>query len=343
MMEEKKSVEALVVRIEGRELAVLNSKNLSADRRSRDALLNGVRRSGQFSEFVVVEKFDSVSQELIAIDIERGTALQTDLHFDLAAAALAKIVFRGAAASGISSYFLHRPSGVQAQVVHHPSKRGPDALAPRLLGENFEVTLLRQGQANVANVALSHLDIRHAYLDSPSVKISLPEHGSITVSLLAASKCVYTEPGKAVVVALRADSLLGYKKKASLDISSMTQQTLIALVKHIAACLHIAQAAIKILLIWPSSDADFMAAQWLNEGPSAFLQRTLSASAFVALAELANSPGTVVQGIARVLPGVPTRIAHQSGTVEVMASSYGVTRAVRALPVSLGELFSHSI
>jgi hypothetical protein len=340
MMEEKKSVEALVVRIEGRELAVLSSKNLSADRRSRDALLNGVRRSGQFSEFVVVEKFDSVSQELIAIDIEQGTPLPTDLHFDLAAAALAKIIFRGAAASGSSSYFLHRPSGVQAQVVHHPSKRGPDALAPRLLGESFEVTLLRQG---LANLALNHLDIRHAYLDSPTIKVNLPEHGSITVSLLAASACVYTEPGKAIIVALRADSLAGYKKKASLDISSSAQQTLIALAKHIAACLHIAQAAIQILLIWPSTEADFLAAQWLNEGLGSSIQRTLSASAFVALAELANLPGTVVQGIARVLPGVPTRIAHQAGNVEVMASSIGVTRAVRALPVSLGELFSHSI
>jgi hypothetical protein len=355
---EEQTVEALIVRIEEQEIAVLSAKSLPSDRRSRDALLDGVKRCGQFEQFVVVEKFDGVSQELIAVDLEAGRQIRSteksdsssglfsdflsDVHFDLAAAALAKLVSRGNIAVGSTWHFLHRTSGIQAQVVHHAAKQRVDSLGLRSAGESFAVTLLRQPRPSQGN-QLSDLEIRHAYLDAPSVKVSLPEHGVMTVSVFSASHCVYAEPGKTVIVALRADTLAGSKKKGAFELGAIAQQKLVALIKHVAACLHIAQSAVQTLLIWPSQEADFYAAQWSNERAPASLHKLLSASALVALAELVNVPGSVVQGMARVLPGVPTRIAHSAGVVEIMATANGVTRAVRALPVCQGKLFSHSI
>jgi hypothetical protein len=336
---EQTFVEALTVLIENQLFAVLNAKQLPADRRVKQALFNGVRLSGQFSQFVVVEKFDAVSDELIAVDIEKalpesmdasGGFITGDLTLELAAAALGRLQFRGGGAPSVVSNFLHRLSGVQAQV--HSQKGNAFA---------FDVTLLR---AESAQTGLRDLELRHAYLDSATVKISLAEEMPIHASLLAAHNAVYSEAGKSVVVALRADALSGSKKKPqSPELSGATLQVLVSLVKHIGASLHIAQSAVQVLLIWPSSDADFKAAEWVNDAASPVLKTTISAGGLVALAELAALPGSVVQAIARVLPGVPTRIAHAGGIVEMMATSTGVTRVVRVLPVAQGKLFSHSI
>jgi hypothetical protein len=333
-------VEALTVLIENQLIAVLNAKQLPSDRRAKQALLNGVRLSGQFSEFVVVEKFDAVNDELIAVDIEKAApesidasgwlAASSDLTLELAAAALGRLQFRGGGAPAVKSNFLHRTSGVQALVQSH--KGNPSSV---------EVTLLR---AESSRTSLRDLELRHSYLDAATVKISLPDFPAIHASLLAAHSTVYSEAGKSVVLALKADALSGAKKKSqSHELSSTTQQALISLVKHIGASLHIAQSAVQVLLIWPSAEADFKAAEWVNDAATPLLKTTVSAGGLVALAELAALPGSVVQAIARVLPGVPTRIAHASGVVEIMATSDGVTRAVRALPVGQGKLFSHSI
>jgi hypothetical protein len=336
---EKNFVEALTVLVENRHVAVLNAKQLPSERRAKQALLNGVRLSGQFSEFVVVEKFDAVNDELIAVDIEKASpessvagewlATTGDLTLELAAAALGRFLFRGGGASAVTTNFLHRPSGVKAQVQNH--KGSPTS---------FDVTLMR---AESSRTSLRDLELRHSYLDSATVTVSLADTTPIQVSLLTAHTTVYSEPGKAVVLALRADGLSGSKKKSpSYELNSATQQVLMALAKHIGASLHIAQSSIQVLLIWPSAEADFKAAEWVNDAATPGLKTTVSAGGLVALAELASMPGSVVQAIARVLPGVPTRIAHASGVVEMMASSAGVTRAVRVLPVGQGKLFSHS-
>jgi hypothetical protein len=335
-----KFVEALTVRIENQLVAVLNAKQLPSDRRAKQALLDGVRLSGQFREFVVVEKFDAVNDELIAVDIEKAPlqsidedgrpANSGDLTLELAAAAFGRLQFRSGGASALASNFLHRTSGVKAQVLNHKGN-----------STSFEVTLLR---AESSQTSLRHLELRHSYLDSATAKISLVDSTPIQASLLAAHTTVYSEAGKSVVLALRADALSGAKKKSQLqELNSASQQALVALVKHVGASLHIAQSAVQVLLIWPSAEADFKASEWVNDAAAPLLKTTVSAGGLIALAELAALPGSIVQAIARVLPGVPTRIAHAGGVVEMMATGAGVTRAVRVLPVGQGKLFSHSI
>jgi hypothetical protein len=337
---EKNFIEALTVLIDDQLFAVLNAKQLPSDRRAKQALLNGVRLSRQFTQFVVVEKFDSVNDELIAVDIDRASSVDTgsgsepttDLTFELTAAALGKLHHRSSLAlAPLATFnFLHHPSGVQAQV--HTHAGSPTAL---------DVTLLR---VESSRTSLRNLELKHSYLDSATVKIALMDATSVQASLLAAHKTVYSEMGKSVVVALRADALSGSKKKNQThDLNSAAQQVLTALVKHIAASLHIAQSAVQVLLIWPSVEADFKAAEWLNDTSTTMLKSTVSAGGLIALAELAALPGSIVQAIARVLPGVPTRIAHAGGIVEIMATAAGVTRAVKAIPVAQGKLFSHSI
>jgi hypothetical protein len=336
---EQNFVEALTVRIENQLIAVLNAKQLPSDRRAKQALLNGVGLSGQFAEFVIVEKFDAVSDELIAVDIEKATlaiadldSLKTngsDLTFELAAAAMGKLQLKGGSKAVAICNFLHRPSGLQALVQNHAGT--PYA---------FEVTLLRMESERTS---LRDLELKHAYLESATVKISTPEGPTVQASLLAAYEAVYSESGKSVVVALRGDSLSGSKKRTpSQELNAAAQQALNSLVKHIAASLHIAQATVQVLLIWPSQEADFRAAEWVFDSNQSMLKTNVSAGGLVALAELASAPGSVAQGIARVLPGVPTRIAHAGGIVEIMATTTGVTRTVRVLPVGQGKLFSHS-
>jgi hypothetical protein len=330
---EQKFVDALTVLVENQLIAVLDAKQLPSDRRARQALLNGVRLSGQFNKFVVVEKFDAVNDELIAVDIDKppleSITDTADLTLELAAAAFGRVQFRGGGSS-VTCNFLHRASGVLAQV---QNLKG----SPHL----FEITLLR---TESSRTSLRDLELRHSYLDLATVKILLTDATPVHVSLLAAHTSVYSELGKSVVLALRADSLSGAKKKSqSLELTSATQQALVALVKHIGASLHIAQSAVQVLLIWPSLEADFKAAEWINDTAVPSLNSTVSAGGLIALAELAALPGSVVQAIARVLPGVPTRIAHASGVVEIMATSAGVTRALRVLPIGQGKLFSHSI
>jgi hypothetical protein len=337
---EQKFVEALTVRIEDQLIAVLSTKQLPAERKLRQALLNGVGRSGQFDRFVVVEKFDAVNEELIAVDIEKTTleiaandsagSASSDLTIELAAAAMGKLQFKGGGNSVATCNFLHRPSGLQAFVQNHIGT--PYA---------FEVTLLRKESARTS---LRELELKHAYLESTAVKVALVDAPAFLVSLIAAHSTVYSETGKSVVVALRGDALSSSKRKSqSHELSAAALQTLVALVKHVAASLHIAQASVQVLLIWPSQDADFKAAEWANDCLQPTLKTTVSAGGLVALAELAGLPGSVVQGVARVLPGVPTRVAHAGGIVEMMASSTGITRTVRVLPVAQGKLFSHSI
>jgi hypothetical protein len=337
---EQNFVEALTVLIEDRLFAVLNAKQLPSDRRAKQALLNGVRLSGQFSEFVVVEKFDAVNDELIAVDIEKVTLATADLDsvkadsgdltFELAAAAMGKLQFKGGTKPIAICNFLHRPSGLNALVQNHAGT--PHA---------FEVTLLRQESSRAG---LRDLELKHSYLDSATVKISIADAPQVQASLLAAHEAVYSENGKSVVVALRGDALSVSKKKStSQELNSAAQQAINVLVKHVAACLHIAQATVQVLLIWPSQEADFRAAEWVFDSNQSALKTNVSAGGLVALAELASLPGSVVQGIARVLPGVPTRISHTGGIVEIMSTTTGVTRTVRVLPVGLGKLFSHSI
>jgi hypothetical protein len=337
---EQNFVEALTVLIENRLIAVLSAKQLPLDRKARQALLNGVCLSGQFSKFVVVEKFDAVNDELIAVDIEKATIANSDLAsqkldnsdvtFELAAAAMGKLQFKGGSKPIAICNFLHRPSGLQALVQNHAGT--PHA---------FEVTLLR---LESSRTSLRDLELKHAYLDAPTVKISTSDAPPVQASLLAAHGAVYSENGKSVIVALRGDELSGSKKKSSSqELNSAAQQAINALVKHIAACLHIAQATVQVLLIWPSTEADFRAAEWGYDSNQSVLKTDVSAGGLVALAELAGLPGSVVQGIARVLPGVPTRIAHAGGIAEIMATTTGVTRTVRVLPVGQGKLFSHSI
>jgi hypothetical protein len=324
---EQSFVEALTVRIENQQIAVLNAKQLPAERRLRQALLKGVRVSGQFQHFVVVEKLDAVSEELIAVDIDDTSV---DLTFELAAAALAKQLFRSSSKAAIVCNFIHQPSGVHARVSGQTGM--PSA---------FDVTLLR---VESAQSSLSNLELKHAYLESPIVMVSMADAPAVAVSLLAAHKTVFAQPGKSVVVAMRGDALNGAKKKNQLhELNAAAQQQLMSLIKHIAASLHIAQVAVQVLLIWPSAEADFKAAEWVNEGGTPVLNHDVSAGGLVSLAELASVPGSLVQTIARVLPGVPSRIAHASGIVEMMANNVGVTRSVRVLPVAQGKLFSHSI
>jgi hypothetical protein len=339
---EKNFIEALTVLIDDQLFAVLNAKQLPSDRRAKQVLLNGVRLSRQFDQFVVVEKFDSVNDELIAVDIDKASPIDTgsgyestaDIAFELTAAALGKLHHRSGLAVALTPMatfnFLHRLSGVQAQI--HTHAGNPTA---------FDVTLLR---VESSRTSLRDLELKHSYLESATVKIPLLDATSVQASLLAAHKTVYSETGKSVVVALRADALSGSKKKnQSHELNSAAQQVLMALVKHIAASLHIAQSAVQVLLIWPSVEADFKAAEWLNDTSTTMLKSTVSAGGLIALAELAALPGSIVQAIARVLPGVPTRIAHAGGIVEIMATAVGVTRAVKAIPVAQGKLFSHSI
>jgi hypothetical protein len=337
-------LEALTVRIESQLIAVLSTKQLPSERKLRQVLLDGVSRASEFGRFVVVEKFDAVHDELIAVDVENA-ALEvmhgdrggdssgsgsSDLTFELAAAAMGKLQFKGASYLLATCNFLHRPSGLKAFVQNHIGTP-----------HSFEVTLLR---VENTRVSLRELELKHAYLELASVQIALADGPTLQVSLLAANLTVYSEAGKLVIVALRGDALTSSKKKSqSHELNAASQLQIIALIKHIAASLHIAQASVQVLLIWPSQDADFRAAEWVNDCLQPALKWTVSAGGLVALAELASLPGSVVQGIARVLPGVPTRIRHLGGIVEMMASSTGVTRTVRVLPVAQGKLFSHSI
>jgi hypothetical protein len=333
-------VDALTVRIESQLIAVLSTKQLPSERKLRQALLNGVSRASEFDRFVVVEKFDAVHEELIAVDVEkaafevtdgdRGGGGSSDLTFELAAAAMGKLQFKGGGNLLATCNFLHRPSGLKAFVQNHIGTP-----------HSFEVTLLRAGNTRVS---LRELELKHAYLELASVQIALDDSPALQVSLLAAHLTVYSETGKLVIVALRGDALTSSKKKSqSHELNAASQLKIVALIKHIAASLHIAQASVQVLLIWPSQDADFKAAEWGNDCLQPTLKWAVSAGGLVALAELASLPGSVVQGIARVLPGVPTRIRHLGGIVEMMASNTGVTRTVRVLPVAQGKLFSHSI
>jgi hypothetical protein len=69
----------------------------------------------------------------------------------------------------------------------------------------------------------------------------------------------------------------------------------------------------------------------------------VSPAGLLTLAEFAAHPGSVVQGYARVLPGVPTRIGQFSAmgyrVVEILALAQGVQQRVNVFPISFGKLY----
>jgi hypothetical protein len=331
-------IEGLIASVDGTSIAVMQAKQLPAERKIRQQLITNLALRSQISTFVIVENLDAANADRVAMDVERGApGGPEDIVREVAAAGLAMNLLGVGGAKPIRQ-LLHTPSGLSANLISHGG----------LL--DAEVLLLR-GQQPVPE--LLSFEQNHPYLQASQIAIQIPDGIKLNASLIPLSRAVTAEAGKSFALVVKAESLYETKakgKKGSVRdpqppaLSDGAGKQLMALIKHIGASLHVSQANIQAYVMFPAADADFVAAQWVNRtGESARLSTQLSPAGLLTLAEFAAYPGSVVQGYARVLPGVPTRVGQFDASgyrvVEILALTQGVQQRVSAFPISFGKLY----
>jgi hypothetical protein len=336
-------IEAFVGEAEGDRFAVVQAKHISQDKRQRSRVAEALINAGAVKKMLVLEKIDGADAERIALDTyphEHRTGDHTeDIVGQLAVAGLA-MNFLGLARSQGTKLLHHRNADLFSEVTWSDSQT------------YFEVGLKRSPN-NLSFEMGSQFS--HAYTQQAQVQIVTSDGFAILASVVPVSELVFSLPGKSCVVVVKLENLNagkgpGKRLAKSVDsralLSPAGQLNLLALVKHVAASLHIAQASIATLMIAPAPGGDFVACEWINHGLSPteqpHLATKLSSPSLLALSELGMKAGSIVQGFARVLPGVPLRIFHGNRFTEVLANSGGsqtVSQLISAKPVMNGRLF----
>jgi hypothetical protein len=332
-------IEAFVGEAEGDQFAVVQAKHIPQDKRQRSRVAEALINAGAVKKMLVLEKIDGADAERIALDTyphEHRTGEHTeDIVGQIAVAGLA-MNFLGLARSQGTKLLHHRYADLFSEVTWSDSQT------------YFEVGLKRSPNNQSFEMGSQ---FSHAYTQQPQVQILTSDGFAILASVLPVSELVVALPGKSCVMVVKLENLNAGKRLAkSADsralLSPTGQLNLLALVKHVAASLHIAQASIATLMIAPAPGGDFVACEWINHGlgptEQPHLATKLVSPSLLALSELGMKAGSIVQGFARVLPGVPVRIFHGNRFTEVLANSGGsntVSQLINAKPVMHGRLF----
>jgi hypothetical protein len=336
-------IEAFVGRAEGDQFAVVQAKHIPQDKRQRSRLAEALINAGAVKKMLVLEKIDGADAERIGLDtypLGHQTGEHTeDIVGQIAVASLA-MNFLGSARSRGTKLLHHRSADLFSEVTWSDSRT------------YFEVGLKRSPNNQSFEMGSQ---FSHAYTQQPQVQIVTSDGFAILASVVPVSELVFSLPGKSCLMVVKLDNLnagkgVGKRLAKSVDsralLSPAGQLNLLALVKHVAASLHIAQASIATLMIAPAQGGDFVACEWINHGLSPteqpHLATRLSSPSLLALSELGIKLGSIVQGFARVLPGVPLRIFHGDHFAEVLANGSGsstVSQLINAQPVMHGRLF----
>jgi hypothetical protein len=339
MATELTHLEAFVGSVEGDQFAVVQARHISEDKRQRSRIAQSLISTGAVKKMLVVEKIGGVDAERIDLDcypIEHQSGQHSeDLVGQLAV-------------TGLAMNFLSAGRNHGTKLLHHKST---DMFAEVTWSDSQ--TYFRIGVQQALNRQSFDMapQLSHAYTKQPLAQIVTADGFTVLASVLPISELVLALPGKSFLLIVKLESLNAGKRPSKgadkrTPLSPAGEVNLQALIKHVAASLHVAQASIATLLITSAVGGDFSAFEWVNNEQNSYLATKITSPSLLALSELGITLGSIVQGFARVLPGVPLRISHHDGIAEVLAErggSLGAPRAViqwiHAKPIMHGRLF----